>query len=52
MKTKLYVVFGVVVFLSGSSSICADEKSAAPKIVQDVYPGLTWGALAYASDSG
>jgi thiol-disulfide isomerase/thioredoxin len=50
MKIKLHVVLGVVVFLSGFSSVYAEEKTAAgPKIVQDVYPGLTRGVLSCAS---
>jgi thioredoxin 1 len=48
MKTTLYVLLGAVVLLSSSSSIYAAETTPAPKIVQDVYPGLTIGAMAYA----
>jgi thiol-disulfide isomerase/thioredoxin len=50
MKIKLYIVFGAVVFLSSFSSVYAEEKTtAALKIVQDVYPGLTRGVLSCAS---
>jgi thiol-disulfide isomerase/thioredoxin len=50
MKIKLYIVFGAVVFLSGFSSVYAEKKTAAaPNTVQDIYPGLTCGALSYAS---
>jgi thioredoxin 1 len=47
MKTTLYVLLGSVVLFSGSS-IYAEEKTVpAPKIVQDIYPDLTIGALSY-----
>jgi thiol-disulfide isomerase/thioredoxin len=49
MKTTLYVVFITAVFFVGFSSTFAEEKTAyAPKIVHDIYPGLTMGALSYA----
>jgi thiol-disulfide isomerase/thioredoxin len=50
MKTHLYLVLGMVVFLSSFSSVYAEEKTAAAsKIVQDIYPGLTRGVLSCAS---
>lgn len=49
MKTYLYVVLGVTLFFPGFFSTYAEEKpAAASKMVQDVYPDLTIGALAYA----
>jgi thiol-disulfide isomerase/thioredoxin len=48
MKTAMHVVFITAVLCVGFSTIYATETAAAPKIIQDTYPGLTRGALSYA----
>ncbi|MEN6309692.1 MAG: thioredoxin family protein [Anaerohalosphaeraceae bacterium] len=49
MKNRLYFMLGAAMFLLGSFWTYAEEKaSAAPRNVQDVYPGLSNGAFTYA----
>jgi thiol-disulfide isomerase/thioredoxin len=48
MKTARYALLIAVIFSSGIISYAADKTVNVSKLVQDVYPGLTIGALSYA----
>ena len=49
MKVAQKVLFGLVAILSICVAAFAADKTVVSKVVQDVYPGLSNGALSYAS---